>query len=158
MRDVRRLTDSRFPLVLWTVLDLEFLVIRQFDFKADRLGGVLDIELRGDGCRVTGLNLTVSADVTSTRLLTVLERRYGEDSVITLGTIVGHFGGERRFGAGHLQLDELHMSVIDAVCVVAFQHTALGRRVFDRLHLGLLAGLLHGLGVRTGRGRRTIGG
>ena len=78
MRDVRRLTDSRFPLVLWTVLDLEFLVIRQFDFKADRLGGVLDVELRGDGCRVAGLNLTVSADDSDTRLLTILEYRRRE--------------------------------------------------------------------------------
>ncbi len=91
---------------------MEFLVIRQFDFKADRLGGVLDIELRGDGCRVAGLNLTVSADVTYTRLLTILEYRRRERPRITLGAIIGQFGGERRLGAGDLQLDELR-SVIE---------------------------------------------
>ncbi len=62
-----------FPLVLWTVLDLELLVIRQLDFKTDWLGGVLDIELRSDGGHVAGLNLAVSDDGTNTRLLTVLE-------------------------------------------------------------------------------------
>ena len=77
VRGVRRLTDSRFPLVLWTVLDLEF-VFTYVNFEADWLGGILDVELRGDGCRVASLNLTVSVDVSSTSLLTVLECRHGE--------------------------------------------------------------------------------